>query len=207
MKLWPGHVKIIGFLLAHKLISLCMASVNDWWYSHGIIIRVHYFEIWCATFNKMSLNHYGKCLLVFMWLHYCWISLILKSLCAISFECSYWCAQLCLLQTFILLIVHSFSVPSLAIDGEGVRRTPKGTPTVVRRGQTDWVHRLLCGLPGVHRGPRTLLPGTPLIAGQRAPHRAVLPVEWMDVLRPRWDGVLIGVMMLWSRGTTLLIGA
>ena len=23
------------------------------------------------------------------------------------------------------------------------------------------------------------------IAGQRAPHRAVLPVEWMDVLRPR----------------------
>ena len=90
---------------------------------------------------------------------------------------------------------------------KGVRCTPKGTPTVVRRGQTDWVHRLLCGLPGVHRGPRTLLPGTPLIAGQRAPHRAVLPVEWMDVLRPCWDGVLTGVVMLWSRGTTLLIGA
>ena len=43
MKLWPGHVKIIEFLLAHKLVSLCMASVNDLWYSHGIIIRVHYF--------------------------------------------------------------------------------------------------------------------------------------------------------------------
>ena len=80
-----------------------------------------------------------------------------------------------------------------------------------------WVHRLLCGLPRVHRGPRTLLPGTPLIAGlghySRAPHSAVirlwplLPVEWMDVLRPRWDGILIGVVMLWNRGTTLLIGA
>ena len=95
MKSWPGHVKIIRFLLAHKLISLCMASVNNCWYSHGINIRVHYFKIWCATFNKMSLNHYGKCLLVFIWLHYNWISLILKSLCAISFECPLWCAQLC----------------------------------------------------------------------------------------------------------------
>ena len=122
----------------------------------------------------------------------------------------------CLLQILRLLIVHSFSVPSLAVNGR-VRRTPKGTPTVVRRGQTDWVHRLLCGLPRVHRGPRTLLPGTPLIAGlghySRAPHSAVirlwplLPVEWMDVLRPCWDGVSTGVMMLWSRGTTLLIGA
>ena len=51
----------------------------------------------------------------------------------------------CLLQNLRLLIVHSFSVPSLAVNGR-VRRTPKGTPTVVRRGQTDWVHRLLCGL-------------------------------------------------------------
>ena len=92
--------------------------------------------------------------------------------------------KVCLLQSLGLLLVHSFSVPSLAVNGR-VRRTPKGTPTVVRRGQTDWVHRLLCGLPGVHRGPGPLLPGTPLIAGRRAPHRAVLPVEWMDVLRPR----------------------
>ena len=108
----------------------------------------------------MSLNHCSKCLWVFVWLHYCRISLKLWSLCAISFECSYWCAQPCLLQILRLLIVHSFSVPSLAVNGR-VRRTPKGTPTVVRRGQTDWVHRLLCGLPGVHRGPGPLLPRAP----------------------------------------------
>ena len=53
--------------------------------------------------------------------------------------------KVCLLQSLGLLLVHSFSVPSLAVNGR-VRRTPKGTPTVVRRGQTDWVHRLLCGL-------------------------------------------------------------
>ena len=29
---------------------------------------------------------------------------------------------------------------------------------------------------------------------------------WMDVLRPRWDDDLVGVVMLWNRGTTLLIG-
>ena len=88
----------------------------------------------------------------------------------------------CLLQNLRFLLVHSFSAPSLAVNG---RVGCKFTPTVVRRGQTDWLRRLLCGNPGVHRGPGKLLPGTPLIAGQRAPHRAVLPVEWMDVLRPR----------------------
>ena len=69
--------------------------------------------------------------------------------------------------------------------------------------------------PGGFRGPGILLSGTPLFAGLSAPHHAALhfpnvqslPVEWMDVLRPRWDGVLVGVVMLWNRGTILLIGA
>ena len=51
----------------------------------------------------------------------------------------------CLLQNLRLLIVHSFSVPSLAVNG---RVGCKFTPTVVRRGQTDWLRRLLCGNPG-----------------------------------------------------------
>ena len=46
---------------------------------------------------------------------------------------------------------------------------------------------------GVRRGPGILFSGTPLFAGLSAPHRAALhfptvqslPVEWMDVLRPR----------------------
>ena len=74
--------------------------------------------------------------------------------------------KVCLLQSLGLLLVHSFSVPSLAVNGR-VRRTPKGTPTVVRRGQTDWVHRLLCGLPGVSSRAWAITPkGTPLIAGR-----------------------------------------
>ena len=109
----------------------------------------------------------------------------------------------CLLQNLRFLLVHSFSAPSLAVNG---RVGCKFTPTVVRRGQTDWLRRLLCGNPGVHRRPGKLLPGTPLIAGQRAPHRAVLPVEWMDVLRPCGDGVSIGVVMLGSRGTIVMWG-
>ena len=168
--------------------------------------------MWFATHNKMSLKH---CSVWFHWNYSLWVQFecfteIIVSGCNLSVHIRV--HKIWLLQNLGFLPVHSFSVPSLAVNGR-VRRTPKGTPTVVRRGQTDWVHRLLCGLPGVHRGPRTLLPGTPLIAGQRAPHRAVirlwplLPVEWMDVLRPCWDGVSTGVMMLWSRGTTLLIGA
>ena len=48
----------------------------------------------------------------------------------------------CLLQNLSFLLVHSFSAPSLAVNG---RVGCKFTPTVVRRGQTDWLHRLLCG--------------------------------------------------------------
>ena len=53
----------------------------------------------------------------------------------------------CLLQNLRFLLVHSFSAPSLAVNG---RVGCKFTPTVVRRGQTDWFRRLLCGDPGVH---------------------------------------------------------
>ena len=174
-----------------------MHGVNNWFK----VFTCHHYQ--SSLFSKcdlqpiirMSLKH---CSIWFHWNYSLWVQFHLIVHIRVH--------KVCLLQSLGFLLVHSFSVPSLAVNGR-VRRTPKGTPTVVRRGQTDWVHRLLCGLPGVHRGPGTLLPGTPLIAGQRAPHRAVLPVEWMDVLRPRWDGVLIGVMMLWSRGTTLLIGA
>ena len=185
-----------------------MHGVNNWY----MVFTCHYYQ--SSLFSKCDLQPVIKCLwsivisvcgylcgCITVWFHWnysLWVQFHLDVHIDVH--------KFCLLHNLRLLIVHSFSVPSLAVNGR-VRRTPKGTPTVVRRGQTDWVHRLLCGLPGVHRGPGTLLPGTPLIAGQRAPHRAVLPVEWMDVLRPRWDGVLIGVMMLWSRGTTLLIGA
>ena len=174
-----------------------MHGVNNWFK----VFTCHHYQ--SSLFSKcdlqpiirMSLKH---CSIWFHWNYSLWVQFHLSVHIRVH--------KIWLLQNLGFLPVHSFSVPSLAVNGR-VRRTPKGTPTVVRRGQTDWVHRLLCGLPGVHRGPGTLLPGTPLIAGQRAPHRAVLPVEWMDVLRPRWDGVLIGVMMLWSGGTTLLIGA
>ena len=101
------------------------------------------------------------------------------------------CTSITCCRISVFLLVHSFSAPSLAVNG---RVGCKFTPTVVRRGQTDWLHRLLCGnLGGVHRGPGKLLPGTPLVAGLSAPHRAALqfptvqalPVEGMDVLRPR----------------------
>ena len=162
--------------------------------------------MWFATCNKMSLKHCNKCLWIFMVAllfdfteiivsrcNFIWMFILICTTCVCCRFSDFW------------LCTHSLYHPWLST--ERVRRTPKGTPTVVRRGQTDWVHRLLCGLPRVHRGPRTLLPGAPLIAGLRAPHRAVirlwplLPVEWMDVLRPCWDGVSIGVMMLGSRGT------
>ena len=179
-----------------------MYGVSKWL----MVFTWYYYQ--SSLFSKYDVQPIMKCL---------WI--IVVSVCRYLYGCiivgfhwnySFWVQfhlnvhtdvhNLCLLQTLILLIVHSFSVPSLAINGKGVRRTPKGTPTVVRRGQTDWVHRLLCGLPRVHRGPRTLLPGTPLIAGQRAPHRAVirlwplLPVEWMGVLLPCGDDVSTGVV-------------
>jgi len=161
-----------------------MHGVSKWF----MVFTWHYYQ--SSLFSKYDVQPIMKCL----WIIVCGY---LNGCIIVGFHWSYsLCVQfhlsvhtdvhnLCLLQILILLIVHSFSVPSLGINGKGVRRTPKGTPTVVRRGQTDWVHRLLCGLPGVHRGPRTLLPGTPLIAGQRAPHRAVirlwplLPVGWI----------------------------
>ena len=61
------------------------------------------------------------------------------------------CALLLSLSESLPSVVHSFSASSLAVNG-GVRyldQHPWGrssiTPTVVRRGQTDWLHRLLCG--------------------------------------------------------------
>ena len=150
--------------------------------------------------------------------HYCLISLILRFF-LVNF-CLWWLCQCALLLSVAESqpsVVHSFSASSLAVNG-GVGyldRRSSITPTVVRRGQTDWLRRLLCGNLGGFRGPGILFSGTPLFAGLSAPHRAALhfpvvqslPVEWMDVLRPRWDGVLVGVVMLWSRGTILLIGA
>ena len=163
MKSWPGHVKIIRFLLAHKLISLCMASVNDCRYSHGINIRVHYFKTWCATFKRMSLIHYGKCLLVFIWLHYYWISLF-QSLCMQFHSSVQYDMHSCIRcnLAFFCLCMHSLYHPWPS--------TEKGSGGLPR------VHRLLCGLPRVHRGLRTLLPGTPQCSDQAVTTAA----SWVD---------------------------
>ena len=130
-----------------------MHGVSKWF----MVFTWHYYQ--SSLFSKYDVQPIMKCL---------WS--IVVSVCGYLYGCiivgfhwnfSLWVQfhlnvhtdvhNLCLLQTLTLLIVHSFSVPSLAINGKGVRRTPKGTPTVVRRGQTDWLHRLLCGNPGVHR--------------------------------------------------------
>ena len=52
------------------------------------------------------------------------------------------CTSIVCCRISAFLFVHSFSAPSLAVNG---RVECKFTPTVVRRGQTDWLHRLLCG--------------------------------------------------------------
>ena len=57
------------------------------------------------------------------------------------------CTSIVCCRISAFLFVHSFSAPSLAVNG-GVglqNRRFRITPTVVRRGQTDWLHRLLCG--------------------------------------------------------------
>ena len=79
--------------------------------------------------------------------HYCLISLIWGF--QVRF-CLWWlchCAHLLSVSESQPSVVHSFSASSLAING-GVRyldRRSSITPTVVRRGQTDWLRRLLCG--------------------------------------------------------------
>ena len=126
-----------------------MHGVSKWF----MVFTWHYYQ--SSLFSKCDLQPIIKCLwsivisvcgylygCITVWFHW---------------NCSLWVQfhldvhidvhKYCLLQILRLLIVHSFSVPSLAVNGR-VRRTPKGTPTVVRRGQTDWLHRLLCGNPG-----------------------------------------------------------
>ena len=168
-----------------KCLWFIMVSV--YWCSYGcIIIGFHYIKVSVCNFIRVSNM---ICTVVFV--------VILR-----SFVCA------CILCTILGHRRRRGQADSRGFIAYCGQKGSDGLP---------WVHRLLCGLPRVHRGPRTLLPGTPFIAGlghySRAPHSAVirlwplLPVEWMDVLRPCWDGVSTGVMMLWSRGTTLLIGA
>ena len=74
---------------------------------------------------------------------------------------------------------------------------------------------ILCTILG-HRRRRGQADSRGFIAGlghySRAPHNAVirlwplLPVEWMDALRPCGDGVSIGVVMLGNRGTIVMWG-
>ena len=86
--------------------------------------------------------------------HYCLISLIWGF--QVRF-CLWWlchCAHLLSVSESQPSVVHSFSASSLAING-GVRyldRRSSITPTVVRRGQTDWLRRLLCGNLGGFAG-------------------------------------------------------
>ena len=74
-------------------------------------------------------------------------ALLSKSLgLVLSGEIQFWkvsmCTSIVCCRISAFLFVHSFSAPSLAVNG---RVGCKFTPTVVRRGQTDWLHRLLCG--------------------------------------------------------------
>ena len=113
-----------------------MHGVNNWFK----VFTCHHYQ--SSLFSKcdlqpiirMSLKH---CSVWFHWNYSLWVQFHLSVHIRVH--------KICLLQNLGFLPVHSFSVPSLAVNGR-VRRTPKGTPTVVRRGQTDWVHRLLCGL-------------------------------------------------------------
>ena len=86
--------------------------------------------------------------------HYCLNSLIWSF--RVKF-CLWWLCQCALLLSVSESqpsVVHSFSALSLAVNG-GVRyhnRRLRVTPTVVRRGQTDWLRRLLCGNLGGFAG-------------------------------------------------------
>ena len=113
-----------------------MHGVNNWFK----VFTCHHYQ--SSLFSKCDLQPIIK-----MSLKHCLLGLteFMVSGCSFHLIVHIHVHKVCLLQSLGLLLVHSFSVPSLAVNGR-VRRTPKGTPTVVRRGQTDWVHRLLCGL-------------------------------------------------------------
>ena len=140
-----------------------MASIIDMSGVHmSVLSEFTNFKCDFATW-KGSLKCCDKCLWITHWLHYCLMSLNLWSLGEIPLWWSCQCAQVLFVQNLRFLLVHSFSAPSLAVNG---RVGCKFTPTVVRRGQTDWLRRLLCGNPGgtsrawkitprhpTHRGP------------------------------------------------------
>ena len=68
-------------------------------------------------------------------------------------KCQYARVNVCC-RLSILLFVHSCFAPSLAVNGGSGRQNRRFriTPTVVRRGQTDWLRRLLCGNLGGFAG-------------------------------------------------------
>ena len=96
---------------------------------------------------KMSLIHYGKCLLVFIWLHYYWISLY-QSLCMqfhLSVQYDMHSCVRCNIA-FFCLCMHSLYHPWPSTEkgsgglprvhrllwSEGARRTPVGSSPAVR---------------------------------------------------------------------------
>ena len=86
-------MKIIEFLLSHKLLSLCMASINNVSGVHmSVLSEFTNFKCDFATW-KGSLKCCDKCLWITHWLHYCLISLNLWSLGEIPFWWSCQCAQ------------------------------------------------------------------------------------------------------------------
>ena len=141
-----------------------MASVNDYWCSHGINVMDHYFKK-CDVqplikwFSFIKVNVYKcSCCCTIIGFHYVKV-----------FVCNFYSSVQCDMHSCIrcnrvlfCLCMHSLYHPWPS--------TEKGSGGLPR------VHRLLCGLPRVHRRLRTLLPGTPQCSDQAVTTAA----SWVD---------------------------
>ena len=136
-----------------------------------------------------SLKSCSKCLWISHCLHYGLCH------CDYSFEVSI-CTSKCLLQT-LNFIVCALVLCTISGCQRRVWETEPKVPDYTHcgpKGSDGLAASSAVRKPGgVRRGPGILFSGTPLFAGLSAPHRAALhfptvqslPVEWMDVLRPR----------------------
>ena len=151
------------FLLSHKLLSLCMASIINISGVHmSVLSEFTNFNCDFAT-QKGSLKCCNKCLWINHYLHYCLISLNLmsfrwSSILKIMSVCT---SIACCRISGFCLCTHSLHHPWLSTEGSGVSSHPLWSEGVRRIGFV-----VCCAeTRGVHRGPGKLLPGTPLVAG------------------------------------------
>ena len=128
--------KIIEFLLSHKLLSLCMASIITISGVHmSVLSEFINFKCDFAT-RKGSLKCCSKCLWINHYLHYCLISLILMSfrwnsiLIIVSVCTSIVCCRI----SGFCLCTHSLHHPWLSTEGSGVSSHPLWSEGVRRIG-------------------------------------------------------------------------